>query len=712
MKQHKLNIGVITRFTEANYFANLLYGIHEIIKQRNANMFVINTFMLYRFLKHKSDSAYFNLAVNHMDGWIVFSEGASNEYIETLRKTGKPVVLVSFEPDIHNCIVIRDSSFYGGEVATEHLIGHGHKRIAFLGWFELYDMVERFKGYKEALRKNEIPFDPDLVIRTSGSLALSGKLAMEEILRNGPDFTAVFCANDLLAFGAMEAIKAAGLRIPQDIAVFGYDNTSQARNSSPGLSSMQQNIMDIGIAAADTLLKIIGRELTTTGDVCVRSSIVTRESCGCKEQINSEAEATVETLKLKDAVISHLESYNEKNFIIGSQLLTSSIDEMKKLMPNIVSNYSWECIGFWEENSNQEKELVIKQIIDKKSKTVLNPDVKCAVENFPPKEFLPDLTDLTSDDLVWMMPVSTTSQNWGIITYISSFNKATTFLTYDSSIVLNNLLGLAIDREVVNSELKETLETLQQTQEQLIESEKMVSLGRLVAGVAHEINTPIGVSITASTFIQEKSLELMGLFQSGKLKRGDLEKFLESCIETHRILHLNLSKASNLVNSFKQIAVDQSVEEKRWFKLKEYINEVLLSLNPKLKKTKITVVVECPEELEIYSYPGGMSQIVTNFIINSLIHAYDDGDKGTISIKIAKDGEEISFIYSDDGKGVEKSYINKIFDPFFTTKRGAGGTGLGLNIVYNIVTHEYGGSIKCESSIGNGTTFIIKIPIK
>ena len=116
--------------------------------------------------------------------------------------------------------------------------------------------------------------------------------------------------------------------------------------------------------------------------------------------------------------------------------------------------------------------------------------------------------------------------------------------------------------------------------------------------------------------------------------------------------------------------------------------------------------------MEMYAYPGGMSQILTNFIVNSLIHAYDDGDEGVISIKIAKEGEEISFIYSDDGKGVEKSYINKIFDPFFTTKRGAGGTGLGLNIVYNIITHEYGGSIKCESSIGKGTAFIIRLPIK
>ncbi|HEX9059901.1 MAG TPA: HAMP domain-containing sensor histidine kinase, partial [Clostridia bacterium] len=165
------------------------------------------------------------------------------------------------------------------------------------------------------------------------------------------------------------------------------------------------------------------------------------------------------------------------------------------------------------------------------------------------------------------------------------------------------------------------------------------------------------------------------------------------------------------IKSFKQIAVDQSIEEKRVFNVNNYINEVLLSLNPKLKMTKLTVGIDCPKDLEIYSYPGGLSQILTNLVVNSIVHAYDEGEKGTISIKISTENDTMKFIYSDDGKGISKDDLIKIFDPFFTTKRGTGGTGLGLNIVYNIVTQQYGGTIKCESVFGDGTTFIINIPL-
>jgi signal transduction histidine kinase len=138
---------------------------------------------------------------------------------------------------------------------------------------------------------------------------------------------------------------------------------------------------------------------------------------------------------------------------------------------------------------------------------------------------------------------------------------------------------------------------------------------------------------------------------------------------------------------------------------------VLLSLTPNLKKTRIAIDTDCPDNFEMYNYPGGLSQILTNLVVNSIMHAYNGEEKGSISIKIYKDESVMNFIYSDDGIGIEKNNINKIFDPFYTTKRGSGGTGLGLNIVYNIVTQQYGGSIRCDSIPGNGTTFTIKIPL-
>ncbi|MFZ5987982.1 MAG: substrate-binding domain-containing protein [Bacillota bacterium] len=713
MISRKITIGVITKYTEDSYFGTLLDAIHQTLLRHNANMFIIKTFMISRFITTPGkDSVYFALANNHVDGWIIICQGASNEYIEDIQKTGKPIVLISYDYKGNNCSVIMEDNLYGAEAVTQHLIDHGHRRIAFVGWFKLFDMVERYEGYKQTLFKNGIDFDPDLVIRVDGTLPQSAINKIQSVIKKGLDFTAVFAANDHLALGTMEVLKRAGFSIPKDIAVIGYDNIKHARNSSPSLTSMDQNILDKGIVAAENLIKRIKGETSSVETIYIRSNLVLRNSCGCEVQADDEDGLTKEKFELKDSIIKGLEKSQERYYHIGSDLLTTSIDEIKRILPNVVENYSWECIGFWEENSNQEKELYIQQVIDLRAKKDSYSNIYCPIEDFPPKEFLPDSSELGPDDIVWILPISSSERDWGIISYISPIKDTSSQFAYDTSIILFNLLGIAMDRELANSELKKTLDTLQQTQEQLIHSEKMVSLGGLVAGVAHEINTPIGVSVTAASYLEERSGELMELFQGGKLKRVDLERYLESSIETLRILSINLSRASNLISSFKQIAVDQSVEEKRRFRVKEYINEVLLSLNPKLKKTGLVVSVQCPDDLEIYSYPGGLSQIITNLVVNSIIHAYNEGDTGNISINIYTDDNMVNIIYSDDGKGIDKKDLGKIFDPFFTTKRGSGGTGLGLNIVYNIVTQEYGGNIKCSSEQGKGTTFTIKFPIR
>ena len=265
--------------------------------------------------------------------------------------------------------------------------------------------------------------------------------------------------------------------------------------------------------------------------------------------------------------------------------------------------------------------------------------------------------------------------------------------------------------ETANKELNTTLETLRRTQTQLVQSEKMVALGNLVAGVAHEINTPMGVSVTAASHLAQKTKEFKELYQTDQMKRSDLEKYLLVSDEMSQVILVNLNRSANLVKSFKQVAVDQSSEIKRSFKVKEYIHEVLLSLQPKLKKTKLQIAITCDDDLEIYSYPGALSQIITNLVMNSITHAFDENADGKITFTISLNDRKLTFNYSDDGSGITIANQAKIFDPFFTTKRAKGGTGLGLHIVYNIVTQTLGGTIECESEPGRGATFIIIFPI-
>ncbi|MCA1994767.1 MAG: hybrid sensor histidine kinase/response regulator [Coleofasciculus sp. S288] len=262
-----------------------------------------------------------------------------------------------------------------------------------------------------------------------------------------------------------------------------------------------------------------------------------------------------------------------------------------------------------------------------------------------------------------------------------------------------------------NEELSNTLQQLKTTQAQLIESEKMAALGNLVAGVAHEINTPIGISVTAASVLNEDATEFFETYQSGKVKRSELETFLDTARESSRLILVNLKRAADLIQSFKQVAVDQSSEAQRSFNVKEYLEEIVLSLKGEFNKTKHTLKITGDETLILHSYPGALSQIVTNLVMNSLIHAYNEEDSGQIHIDFKREDDQIILQYADDGKGISSENLSQIFDPFFTTNRSQGGTGLGLHIVYNLVTQRLKGTIHCESQVGVGTRFIIQLSI-
>ncbi len=263
-----------------------------------------------------------------------------------------------------------------------------------------------------------------------------------------------------------------------------------------------------------------------------------------------------------------------------------------------------------------------------------------------------------------------------------------------------------------NQDLTETLDRLQQTQAQLVESEKMASLGGLVAGVAHEINTPVGIAYTASTHLEKETARVVAIYQDGKMKRRDFEEYLSTCQEATRLLNSNLNRAAELIRSFKQVAIDQSVEGKRTFKLREYLDEILLSLRPVLKKAGHIVKIDCDDEIILHSYAGAFSQIVTNLVTNSVTHGFTEIAPGQISMEFSRVDDNWLFSYRDDGRGINAEHLARIFDPFFTTTRAKGGSGLGMHIVYNIITQKLKGTISCQSEPGRGTTFLITIPIQ
>lgn len=258
--------------------------------------------------------------------------------------------------------------------------------------------------------------------------------------------------------------------------------------------------------------------------------------------------------------------------------------------------------------------------------------------------------------------------------------------------------------------LEESLRELRITQRELVHAAKMAALGDLVAGVAHEVNTPIGVGVTAASFLEERTRQIRELYARGAMKRSDLEKYFVVAEESSASVLSNLKRAAELVQSFKKVAVDQSSEEKRRFELRDYLAQILTSLHPQLKRQPHQVRIDCPEEVVFHSYPGAFMQIVTNLIMNSLIHGFADGRSGEISIAVRDMGETARLEYRDSGVGMNQQQRERIYDPFYTTNRGAGGTGLGMNIVYNLVTQTLKGSIALDSAPGQGVCFVITVP--
>lgn len=262
--------------------------------------------------------------------------------------------------------------------------------------------------------------------------------------------------------------------------------------------------------------------------------------------------------------------------------------------------------------------------------------------------------------------------------------------------------------ELVENKTKEVHEIV----DKMSEYKKMATMAGLLAGIFHDIETPLGITLTSITHLEDKKTDLDNMINSNSAKLDNYKELYNTVEKVLNIVPSNIRRTHDIIKSFKEVTVDQASNDKRVFNVREYIDDIILSLHPRLKKYNHKIKVECPKSLVIDSNPGAFAQIITNFIMNSIIHGFKDRVSGNILISVSIHNENLRIEYSDNGVGIPKNVQDKVFDIYFTTKKNEGGSGLGLNIIKNLVVQNLSGNIELKSSTGNGTQFTISYPVK
>ncbi len=280
---------------------------------------------------------------------------------------------------------------------------------------------------------------------------------------------------------------------------------------------------------------------------------------------------------------------------------------------------------------------------------------------------------------------------------------------------LNSTLEMSVTARTqelasTNTALNNSLQQLQLYQSELIEQQKMAALGQLVAGIAHEINTPIGVGVTAISMLMEQLKNLEKTYQQKKLTAKGMSNFLAESQDCSEMVFRNLCRAADLISTFKQVAVEQSNELQQQVCLSKVLEDILFTLTPKFKHKQYSVKLDCSDQIIVQINVAALQQVIINMVMNSLIHGFDQRDQGNILIEVTLQDKECVMVITDDGNGIPQAIVKTIYDPFVTTKRGQGGSGLGMHLVYNLVSVALHGRIVLDEQHRPGARFIISFP--
>lgn len=658
-----------------------------------------------------------------LDGLIVLANTMAiypryNELKSKLEKILKiPVVAVGSHLEPFPSVLIDNAS--GFAKLVEHLILEHHcTKIAYInGVAEHEDAKERLRVFREIMHKHNLPIEPEWIYQGDFNFS-SGQAAVQYFLDAGIRVDAIAAANDKMAMGVIQELQEHGMSIPEDIIVTGFDNILE-NQMSPLLTTVQQPFKELARAAVDTISRMVSGETVDQAQF-FPTEFIPQYSCGCTtlDQQYSLTETNVHRFNrmIASLAVENLVTRN-MNKMVSALTIQTLMDNIDVELPGMSISDCYIMLF--------DKSIVLSDSTPHDATVALAFRSGKRVKELEHsrwtfQEVINDQLDREKEKTVVLLPLYYDMEYYG---YMVLHNNAISGWFFEAIhrqlcsalkviLMVEQMakMNAALDDTLVqydktNRQLVIAMDEIQKAQAYLVETEKMAALGTLVAGIAHEINTPVGVCISAITHLSDNQKTVKDLYTKNQLRKKDYEEFMDTTQEACAIIEGNLLRAADLIRSFKEVATDQSTDNHRRYILNEYLRQILLSFQPRLKKTKIHVEIVCDVDMELYGNPGEMMQILNNLLVNSLTHAYDEDVEGVITIRAEREKDIFRLIYTDDGKGIPADIIDKIFLPFFTTNRTGGGTGLGLNILYNLVVKKPGGKVVCTSELGKGVHF-------
>lgn len=665
----------------------------------------------------------YGLANEHnLDGLIIRASGLSElttpERLEAFAKSFAPLPTVMLESKIEGIPSISMDSYTPLKELVQHMIQvHGYTRIGYIGGETQHNMEqERFAAYKDGLTEMGHQFDREQVYNPLDSYNLEAELGhiIDWYKRIGRNLQAVVVFNDVRARLFIRAMKRIGIRVPEDIALCSYDGTPERLHEHPHLTTILSPFTKMGTQAVVNLhKKIRGESIPILNEV--KGIPVISESCGCKPSESRESieelEAVTKTLADKVhnlQIINAMKAYlttsprywEERelfskvftDFLIKSEIKTCKIYLYEKPVFDIVLNSKEKVFEYYSFSQRQLKEPRLERItLDQ----IKHSGHEARKDPFS-MVVLPIFSKKVNFGLAVIEPGPHDGDLYETLIYTLGFY-------FEENRLLNSLHNQSESLKYTNEQLSTTIENLSTTRNRLVQSEKIAALTNLTGGIAHQINTPLGIAITAVSFLQnclEESLE-----------EDDRESMIQTLCKGFPMIAENLDKVAGLVTSFKNIATEKMSDEKKAVMLRLFLKEQLTSLKA-VWNDRIFFVLDCPEKLKMMTYPAILSQIFSILVDNSVSHSGSDLSIIRLTLTVREENENILLEYRDDGPGIPEDVSEKIFEPFFTTKGGNRNPGLGLFIVFNLVSYKLKGSIELIRDGSKGAHFLLSIPNK